>query len=106
MKKSLSAAIFVPLSTIFSPSFAFFRVHSRFKNSLKDSALRGRIALPGKGEKQKAESRKQKAEEEEDGGRRPAAGKGRGSQRSAVNGQWSLGKKEEAVPSNSSSFKI
>jgi hypothetical protein len=41
-------------------------------------------------------------------GRGPAAGKGRGkgSQRSAVNGQWSLGKKEEAVPSNSSSFKI
>jgi hypothetical protein len=29
------------------PSFAFLRVHSRFKNSLKDSALRGRIALPG-----------------------------------------------------------
>jgi hypothetical protein len=103
VKKSLSAAIFVPLSTIFSPSFAFFRVHSRFKNSLKDSALRGRIALPGKGEKQKAESRKLKKRKTEAGRGR---GRGRGSQRSAVNGQWSLGKKEEAVPSNSSSFKI
>jgi hypothetical protein len=47
MKKSLFAAICDLRSTIFSPSFAFFRVHSRFKNSLKDSALRGRIALPG-----------------------------------------------------------
>jgi hypothetical protein len=40
MKKSLFAAIYDPLSIIFSPSFAFLRVHSRFKNSLKDSALR------------------------------------------------------------------
>jgi hypothetical protein len=50
-----------------SRSFAFIRG----SEILKDSALRGRIALPGKGEKQKAESRKLKKRKTEVGGRRP-----------------------------------